>query len=150
MKKIFAVPIAICLFMTCQNSNGIEEVKSPVDSLVTAWADSWTNHDSITLINMFEHDAILIAGNYVIENHEDLMAIWIRPSLNDVKELKIKKSRDWVSYDRAGFSGRWTIEVVIDNQTYSSSGAFTCNWKKSDTGEWKVTNAHISAITEQD
>lgn len=145
MKKYLFIPITVCILIACQNQYDEGNIESPVDSLVLNWASNWNNHDSIALINMFDKDAVLFDNNIVTRNPEELFTKMIRPYYNILSDMKIEKIQEWVTEDRAGFSGTWTVDIIVNDTTLrSTKGAFTCVWKKAESGDWKVTNAHIS------
>lgn len=149
MKKLFILIFATCLMIACQNPSEKVTLESPVDSLVSNWANNWNNHDSLAVKNMFESDGILFDDNVVAKNHEDLLIKWIRPSINFVQNMRIEKIQEWATIDRAGFSGLWSIDIVANDSLVAQyEGAFTCNWKKSENGEWKISNAHVHSFKE--
>lgn len=148
MKKFFLVPVSVCIIMACQHQDPDLIIDSPVDSLVLNWARNWNNHDSVALMQMFDEDAVLFDNNIVTSSPEELQAKLIRPYHNILSDMNIEKIQEWVTEDRAGFSGTWTVNIIVNDSTLRpAKGAFTCVWKKSGSGEWKVTNAHISDFT---
>jgi ketosteroid isomerase-like protein len=63
--------------------------------------------------------------------------------------MEIEKLQEWVTTDRAGFSGLWTLDIVDNDSLLAKyKGAFTCNWKKSKNEDWKISNVHIHHFTE--
>ena len=149
MKKIFMLSFVTCLMIACQIPSNKVTVESPVDSLVTNWANNWNNHDSLALINMFASDVVVFDNNLVMKNSEELITKLIRPYYNIMTDMRIEKISEWVANDRAGFSGTWSVNIFAsDTVAVLHTGAFTCVWEKSKSGEWKVINAHISDFTE--
>ena len=145
----FTVIVLLIGVTACQKPSSNVAVESPVDSLVTIWADNWNNHDSLALRNMFDPNAVVFDNNLVIKNSEELMAKLIRPYYNIMSDMRIKKINEWLASDRAGFSGIWSVNIFVRDTVASlHTGAFTCIWEKSIHGEWKVTNAHISDFTD--
>ena len=49
MKKLLILISTTCLMIACQIPSNKVTVESPVDSLVTNWANNWNNHDSLVL-----------------------------------------------------------------------------------------------------
>jgi len=61
--------------IACQIPSNKVTVESPVDSLVTNWANNWNNHDSLALINMFASDVVVFDNNLVMKNSEELITV---------------------------------------------------------------------------
>ena len=148
MKKYYCVLILASLLMGCQTQVEDAPINSPVDSLAIEWASNWNNHDSTALIQMFSADAVLFDNNIMTRNLEELKTKLILPYHNILDDMKITILHEWVTTDRAGLSGTWTVNIIVNDSTLRpTKGAFTCVWKKSESGDWKVTNAHIHDFT---
>lgn len=144
MNKFNCILLIACLSISCQTQLKDTPPNSLVDSLSTEWASNWNNHDSIALMQMFDEDAVLFDNGIVTTNPEDLRTKLIVPYHDILKDMKIKILQEWATTDRAGLSGTWTVDIIVnDSVSTPTSGAFTCVWKKLESGEWKVTNAHI-------
>jgi ketosteroid isomerase-like protein len=149
MKNILILAFVICLMIACQNPSDKLTMESPVDSLVTIWEKNWNNHDSTAVINMYDPDVVLIDNNIVATNSEELLTKLIRPYINIMRNMRHEKIQEWATNDRAGVSGTWTVDINVQDTVFvQAKGAFTYIWKKTKDGEWKVTNAHISELTE--
>ena len=148
MNKYYCVLLLAGLLIACQTQIKEDPPNTLVDSLASEWAINWNNHDSIALMQMFDEDAVLFDNNIVTRNPEELKTKLILPYYNILNDMKITILDEWVTNGRAGLSGTWTVDIMVnDTESIPSSGAFTCVWKKLESGEWKVTNAHIHDFT---
>jgi len=152
MKKIFVGIISVGLLFSCSQKSpetaGVP--KAPIDSLITNWENTWNNHDSSGICNMFAPDVVLIDDELVILNSKDLADKWVGPYHKFVKNLKTEKMQEWSSNDRAGYTGRYELDIVINDSIIGHPhGIFTANWVKTDKGEWKVTTANMNAFSDK-
>jgi hypothetical protein len=140
----------IGLFVSCQQSINTTIVKAPVDSLVANWNDSWNNHDSISVRNLFVENAILTDDNIIATNLEEISTKMIHPYINVVNNLKTKKLQEWSTNDRAGYTGTYEFEVIVNDALVANpKGVFILNWIKTDKDEWKITTAVLYSFVEQ-
>lgn len=150
MKKIFTVLAASAILFSCTQPSPPPAaiiIKAPIDSLVNNWASSWSNHDSAAVRNLFLADALLIDDNYIGANAGEFSAKWIHPNISIVSNLRTVKIQDWSTADRAGYTGKYTLDVVVkDSVIATGNGVFTVNWIKTDAGDWKITTANIHSI----
>jgi len=139
--------VAMLLIASCTKPTETTTITPPVDSLITEWAKSWNSHDSLGVRNMFEADGILVDDNIVARSHDEMMAKWIRPNINAVNNLTAEKIQEWTTADRAGFTGFYELDVIVNDSLIAHpKGMFTVNWRKNDNGSWKITNAHINSL----
>ncbi len=145
MKKIYLHLFSLGLLISCHPST--QEpiiVKAPIDSLIINWCNSWNNHDSAGVLHLFQKDALLIDDNLIANHADEISNTWIRPNIRLINNLKTTKLQDWSTGERAGYTGKYELNVVIhDTIVAHPNGVFTVNWLKNDWGEWKITNASI-------
>ena len=148
MNKYYCVLLLAGVLIACQTQITEVPPSSLADSLGSEWANNWNSHDSIALMQMFDEDAVLFDNNIVTRNPEELKTKLILPYHDILNDMKITILHEWVTTGRAGLSGTWTVDILVnDTVSIPASGAFTCVWKQLESGEWKVTNAHIHDFT---
>lgn len=153
MNKLLAASFFLTALFSCKdeqkNSSHIE-AKAPIDSLVTNWENNWNKHDSAGVRNMFMPDAILTDDNLVAKNAEEFSEKWIHPNINVVNNLTSTKLQEWSDGNRAGYTGKYALDVVIkDSVVAKPEGIFSVNWLKNKTGEWKITSSIIYSFKKQ-
>lgn len=149
---VFAlVTLSIGMLVSCQPSiSNAKIVKAPIDSLITNWNDGWNNHDSVSVINMFVEDAVLTDDNIIATNAEEIAAKMVHPYINVVNNLKTTKLQEWSTNERAGYTGTYEFEVIVEgNVVAKPKGVFTFNWIKTDNADWKITTAVLYSFAEQ-
>jgi len=148
MKKILFALFASSMFISCkQPAAVIPTVKAPIDSLVNNWSNSWNNHDSAAVRNMFTADALLIDDNLVAVNANEMSAKWISPNINVVNHLKSSELQQWSTNDRAGYTGKYEFDVLVkDSVVAKPTGVFTITWIKGNKADWKITTAVIHSF----
>jgi ketosteroid isomerase-like protein len=142
---------AAAIIFSCNQSmsSQTDNLKAPVDSLISNLLTSFNRHDSTGIRNLFLADALLIDDNLVTKNLEELSNEWIHPNIRVVNNFKSTKLQYWSTRDRAGYAGNWTLEVVVkDSVNARPTGAITVNWMKTDKGDWKINTAHFHNLTE--
>ena len=151
MKKLLASLIVTAMLFSCnQSSTQNILVKAPVDSLITNWNKAWNNHDSAGVSNLFATDALLIDDDLIAINTAEIAAKWIHPNINVVSHLKSTKLQEWSSGERAGYTGKYELDVVVkDSIVAKPRGVYTVNWMKTNKAEWKITTANIHVIVEK-
>jgi ketosteroid isomerase-like protein len=151
MKLILAVLIVVIFISSCNQPSpqaGIS--KAPVDSLILEWENSWNKHDSAGVRNSFLPDALLIDDNLIATGSEELSDKWIHPNITVVNNLKTTRLQDWSTNDRAGYTGKYELDVVVNDSVIAKpTGIFTVNWVKTDKGDWKINTAAIHSFSEQ-
>lgn len=150
MKPLFTILISSVIIFSCTQPSPPAAVntKAPIDSLINNWAGSWSNHDSAAVRNLFLPDALLIDDNYIGANADEFSDKWIHSNINMVSNLTTTKIQDWSTNDRAGYTGKYALDVVVkDSVIAKGSGVFTVNWIKTDKGVWKITTANIHSIS---
>ena len=149
MKKIITVLLVATIFscnQTSTNTTGTN-VKVPVDSLIKNWENNWNNHDSAGVRNMFLADAILVDDNLVTVNAAEFSEKWIHPGINVISNLKSSKLQEWSEGNRASYTGKYILEVVIkDSVMAKPEGVYCVNWLKTEKGDWKITSAVIHSF----
>ena len=148
MKLILTSLILGSIMSSCNQSSPKTDVsKAPIDSLISNWEKGWNKHDSAGVKGLFSSDALLIDDNLIAANTEDISNKWIHPNINVVNNLKTTKLQDWSTNDRAGYTGKYELEVVVkDSVIASPKGVFTVNWSKTDKGDWKISTANIHSF----
>ena len=148
MQKVFFLFILAGILFSCQQPSSETVVeKAPVDSLIENFSQGWNNHDSTSVINLFKQDALLTDDNLVAENASEIADKWIHPNINLVNHFKTTKLQDWSSQDRAGYTGTYEFDVILNDSLLANiKGLYTLNWIKEDTGEWKITTAAIHSL----
>ncbi len=149
MKNLLILIFLTCLFTACQNPTNNVTNESPVDSLISTWNNAWNNHDSLAVMNLFEPTGILFAGNTVTRNQDELLKM-ISPGMKSLNNLKSEKVLEWSTSDRAGLAELWEYDEIVNDSLISHpKGAATFNWRKTENGEWKLSNVHINNFIEQ-
>jgi len=148
MKKALSLSIvAVILFSCSQPTTQSVVAKAPVDSLIANWGNSWNNHDSAAVSNLFTADALLIDDDFIGTTTNEIATQWISPNINMVKHFKSTTLQEWSGNDRAGYTGKYQFDAVVnDSVVAKASGVYTVNWIKTDKGDWKITTADIHAI----
>jgi len=138
--------IAGILFSCKQTkTDSVNNVKSPVDSLIANWQNVWNNNDSSGICNMFAADAILIETGLLTTNVKDMSEKWVGPSYRLVKNMKTEKLQDWSTTNRAGYTGKYNLDLVAkDSLIAHLQGVFSVDWMKTNEGDWKITSANIN------
>lgn len=154
MKKIIVFVLAmlvIGLLVSCQQPvTNTPIVKAPIDSLVANWNNGWNNHDSVSVINLFVEDAVLTDDIIIATNAEEIASKMVHPYINVVNNLKTTKLQEWSTNERAGCTGTYEFEVLVEgNVVAKPEGVFTFNWIKTDKAEWKITTAVLYSFAEQ-
>lgn len=151
MKKILMALLVTGTIVSCnQPSGNIIVQKAPIDSLIINWNNSWNNHDSAAVRNLFAADALLIDDNLIAMNANELSAKWISPNINAVNNLKATQLQEWETNERAGYTGKYQFDVLVkDSLIAQPRGVFTVNWKKTDNGDWKIMTATIHSFIEK-
>ena len=151
MKKLLASLIVTAMLFSCnQASTQTTLVKAPIDSLINNWNKAWNNHDSTGVSNLFATNALLMDEDIIANNSAEIGAKWIHPNIKLVNHLKSTKLQEWSSGERAGYSGKYELDVVVkDSIVAKPKGVYTVNWMKTDNGEWKITTANIHLIVEK-
>ena len=149
MRKILVCVIVSILGSCQQHATKVALVKAPVDSLITSWSNSWNDHDSAAVRNLFMADALLLDNNLIANNANEIAAKWIHPNISLVHNFKSTRLQDWSSNDRAGYTGKYEFDVIVNDSVLAHpKGAYTVNWIKADNGDWKITTAAIHSLTE--
>ena len=154
MKKIIAAFIVIGTIFSCTQPSSEKTLsltaKSPVDTLIRGWENNWNRHDSAAVRNMFATDAILIDDNLVLNGADELSEKWIHTNIAVVKNLNSTKLQEWSSDDRAGYIGKYELDVVIkDSVVAKPKGVYSVNWTKTGNGDWNITAAHIHSFSDK-
>ena len=119
-------------------------VKASVDSLISNWYNNWNKHDSAALKNMFLDNTVLVDDNLVMTKAGEVSEKWIHPNINVVSNLKSSKLQEWSEGNRAGYTGKYKLDVVIkDSVVAKPEGLYSVNWLKTEKGDWKITSAVI-------
>ena len=151
MKNIFLSLIMAGFLFSCQQpSPEIAMVSAPVDSLINNWSTSWNNHDSIAVRNLFAADALLTDDAVIASGADEISAKMISPYIRSVSNFKASKLQDWSNNERAGYTGTYEFDAVVNNSVVAKpKGVFSVNWIKTESGEWKITTAVIYSFVEQ-
>ncbi len=150
MRQLFSLLLLTGILFSCsQSTPETIIVKAPVDSLITNWSNSWNSHDSAAVRNLFTEDALLIDDDFIAVNANEFSAKWIHPNIKLVTNLRTTKLQDWSTNDRAGYTGKYELDVVVkDSVVAKGKGVFTVNWIKTEKGDWKITTANIHSFVE--
>jgi ketosteroid isomerase-like protein len=151
MKQLPILLFGLFLLTSCTRPTQTATTQlSPVDTLIGAWVINWNNHDSIAIKNMFDPDVILIDDNMIAKGQNEVVSKLIRPNLNVINNIKAEKINEWVSDDRACYTGTYGLDVIVhDSLIDQPRGFWTVIWKKNDKDEWKICNVHINSTTIQ-
>lgn len=151
MKKMLFSLIAAGMLISCnQPSTDSNVTNAPIDSLVANWANGWNSQDSAGVRNLFEDDALLTDDQLIATGIEEIAAKMISPNIRLVHNFTSSKLQEWTSGDRAGYTGTYEIEIVINEEVVAKpKGVFTVNWRKTGNGEWKIATAVIYSYAEQ-
>jgi ketosteroid isomerase-like protein len=146
MRQISILFFGLFLLTSCNKiSNSATNQLSPVDSLIGEWIKNWNNHDSIAVKNMFDADVILIDDNMIAKSQEEVVSKMIRPHIESINNIKAEKIKEWVSADRALYTGTYSLDIFANGSlTDQHKGFWTVAWKKNDKDEWKICNVHIN------
>lgn len=151
MKKILLSFVVAGMLFSCKQPQSETAVAvAPVDSLIANWGNSWNNHDSVGVRNLFTEDALLTDDKLIATNIEEISAKMISPNIHVVNNFRTSKLQDWSTADRAGYTGTYELDIVV-NKTLAGTakGVFTVNWKMTGNGEWKINTATIYSFAEQ-
>ncbi len=141
----FTTMIYSCNQTSANTSNTTD--KAPVDSLIANWENNWNKHDSAEVRNMFLADAVLVDDNLITENAAEFSEKWIHPNIKVVQHLRSNKLQEWSEGNRAGFTGKYNMDVVIkDSVVAKPEGIYSVNWIKTGKGNWKITSAVIHSV----
>ena len=150
MKTIITVLFFTIAILACNQSptnTTNNNVKAPVDSLITNWENNWNKHDSAGVRNMFLEDAILVDDNLITATADEFSKKWIHPGIKVVNNIKSTKLQEWSESNRAGYVGKYTLDVVMkDTVVAKGEGVYCVNWLKTDKGGWKITSAVIHSF----
>lgn len=151
MKNIlFTLIVAGMLFSCKQPSSETAFVAAPVDSLIANWGKSWNNQDSAAVRNLFTDDALLTDDKLIATNIGEISAKMISPNIHVVSNFKTSKLQDWSTADRAGYTGTYELDVLVNKAIVATpKGVFTLNWIKTATGVWEITTATIYSFAEK-
>jgi ketosteroid isomerase-like protein len=151
MKQVSILFFGLILITSCNRTTHTSTNQlSPVDSLIGAWIKNWNNHDSIAIKNMFDSDVILIDDNMIAKSQDEVVSKLIRPHIKDINNIKAEKINEWVSYDRAFYTGTYVLDFFVnDSQIDQHKGFWTVSWKKDDKDEWKICDVHINTTSIQ-
>lgn len=152
MKLILVLQIAsaTALFSCQQPKTETASVKAPIDSLITNWSNSWSNHDSAGVRNLFTNDALLTDDDFIANDAEEISKEWISPNIKIVSHFKSTKLQDWSTNDRAGYTGKYEFDAIVnDSLVAHPKGIYTLNWIKTNDEGWKITTATIYSFVEK-
>lgn len=148
MKTLVSFILFGSLISSCNQSSPAAFSKAPIDSLILNWEKSWNKHDSVGVRNLFISDALLIDDNLLAMNAQELSDKWIHPNINVVNNLTSTKVQDWSSSDKASYTGKYTLDVVVNDSIVAHpTGVYTVNWTKTEKGDWKIITAHIHSFS---
>ncbi len=151
MKKMLLSLIATGILYSC-NKPSIEPkvIIAPIDSLVANWANGWNNQDSAGVRNLFDDNALLTDDQLIASGIEEIAIKMISPNIRLVRNFTSVKLQEWTTVDRAGYTGTYEIEIVVNEEVVAKpKGVFTVNWRKTGTGEWKIATAVIYSYAEK-
>lgn len=138
------------LFSCKQPSSETAVITAPVDSLIANWGNNWNNQDSVGVRNLFTADALLTDDHLIATNIDEISAKMISPNIHVVSNFKTAKLQDWSTTDRAGYTGTYELDVLVNKVVVAKpKGVFAVNWKKTENGEWKITTATIYSFVDQ-
>lgn len=152
MKKTLSLFVITAILLSCADTSSKTTANkpAPVDSLIANWSNSWSNHDSAGVSNLFLADALLIDDDLIATNTAEISNKWIQPNINVVSHFKTTSLQSWSTNDRAGYTGKYEFDVVVkDSVVARSKGLYTVNWIKTDKGEWKINIATIHSLEEK-
>ncbi|MBK6963263.1 MAG: hypothetical protein IPH20_04805 [Bacteroidales bacterium] len=151
MKKMLLSLIATGILYSC-NKPSIEPkvIIAPIDSLVANWANGWNNQDCAGVRNLFDDNALLTDDQLIASGIEEIAIKMISPNIRLVRNFTSVKLQEWTTVDRAGYTGTYEIEIVVNEEVVAKpKGVFTVNWRKTGTGEWKIATAVIYSYAEK-
>jgi ketosteroid isomerase-like protein len=151
MRQYSILLFGLVLITSCNRSTDIATKQlSPVDSLICEWTTNWNNHDSIAIKNMFDADVILIDDNMIAKSQDEVVSKLIRPNIKAINNIKAAKINEWVSNDRAFYTGTYELDIIVNDSLIDQHrGYWTVGWKKNDKDEWKISNVHINSAAIQ-
>lgn len=149
MKKILSLSALALILFSCSRPTAQSVIsKAPIDSLIANWGNSWSNHDSAVVSNLFTANALLIDDNLIGTTTNEIATKWIHPNINMVSHFKSTTLQEWSGTDRAGYTGKYEFDAVVNDSVVAKpSGVYTVNWIKTDNGDWKITTADIHSIS---
>jgi len=151
MKKMILLLAVAGILISCnQNPSETSSIqKAPIDSLIENWQNAWNNNDSAAIRNLFADEVVLIDDELVVLNTSDMSKNWIGPFHRYVKNMKVEKLQEWSSIDRAGYTGNYGLDIVVNDSVIGHPhGVFTINWVKTSEGKWQITTANINAFSD--
>lgn len=149
MKKTLSISaLALILFSCTRPTAQSVAAKAPIDSLIANWGNSWSNHDSAAVSNLFTANALLIDDNFIGTTTNEIATKWIHPNINMVSHFKSTTLQEWSGADRAGYTGKYEFDAIVNDSVVAKpTGVYTVNWIKTDKGDWKITTADIHSIS---
>lgn len=149
MKKTLSLSaLALILFSCTRPTAQSVAAKAPIDSLIANWGNSWSNHDSAAVSNLFTANALLIDDNFIGTTTNEIATKWIHPNINMVSHFKSTTLQEWSGADRAGYTGKYEFDAIVNDSVVAKpTGVYTVNWIKTDKGDWKITTADIHSIS---
>ncbi|HRZ41909.1 MAG TPA: DUF4440 domain-containing protein [Bacteroidales bacterium] len=153
MKQFLLALALVSIFVSCNQKTNVndEGATSPVDSLIALYEKAWNSNDSAAICSMFAPDAIVVDGELVMLNAAEMAEKWVSPYHRYARNLKTEKLKEWATPDRAGYSGMYALDIVVnDSLRYSPYGIFTMVWEKTPDGFWKVSTANMNPLPRPD
>ena len=151
MKNILFIVLITGCFFSCisQKSTSSKSSVVEVGSLIKDFEYAWNTNDSTIISNLFALDVFLLDRPLLVTNSQELAEKWVGPFYKCVKNMRTEKLQEWSTTDRAGYTGYYTLDIVVDGAVvYSPKGICTLNWVKNDKGEWKITTANMNSVDE--
>jgi len=151
MKKILFIILISGYAFSCvsQKSTSNNSAVAEVSSLIKDFECAWSTNDSAAISNLFAPDAILFDRPLLATNSQEVAEKWIGPFYQFVKNMRTEKLQEWSTSDRAGYTGYYTLDIMVDGAiVYSPKGICTLNWVKNGKGEWKIITANMNSIDE--
>ncbi len=156
MRSIILLMLTFAIIPSCSHPDnnvaatqneilGVNNTKDvSVNELVDGWNSAWNLHDSVAIIKFFEPGAVLIHDTMTAVDFKEISDKFIHPNYKIIHNLKTHELKSWQSGDRAGYSGGFKLDIIIDEKLITSSEGFiSINWIKSNDG-WKATVVHIN------
>ncbi len=156
MRRIFLLLFSILSMLSCSHPDnnvaatqneilGInDEKETSVNDLINEWNTAWNRHDSASIADIFDIDAVLIHDTIVAKGQKEIAEKFIGANYKLVNNLTTNELKSWQSNDKSAFAGSFNLDIMNDGKLLAKSKGFiTILWQKSS-GTWKATIVQIN------
>ena len=145
MKKTSLILILSTLICSCTPTPSIPIANaSPVDSLSAHFASVWNHQDSAGVRQLFGNTVLLTDDDMMVTTPGEISSKWIHPNIRVVHNFKTTKLQDWSSTDRAGYTGKFEFDAIVNDSVVAHpAGIYTINWLRNENNQWLINTCII-------